>query len=431
VTKALARNTWLGYRIAELAQAQGIPTALEEGRDMRGAPAVSDSVRETLAAEVGAGDKAVGPLMLRDLLAWPGMHGAGQRATRLRRSLALLVGDPYATALLGEPPLRAVAEAHAMRDLAISDEIAERLLQQLKEFMGNAEERVSALLRRWLTTAQERPASERRWPLARAVRAFADESSIGPVTIAPAHHELVKRALLTLRISPVRVAQAARDEAALRLAVEYWHDRSGMTLSSDQLHALLEATISDGPDRSWWTERIRANGWSSAPGWRWIMRTARDLTENERKAIVRLDGHALTTFVLFALPVPREAAAKIRRIEVDYLLKQVSRGTAVDVPPGLGMVDLLRRLLHFAEQANDRELLAELGRAAIQLARDEGLDKRGLKGALGSEGGITSWVTARLREPQTAVELVRRIAKLLDVAPESLVDRWWEETRRR
>jgi hypothetical protein len=217
----------------------------------------------------------------------------------------------------------------------------------------------------------------------------------------------------------------------LRLAVEYWHDRSGMTLNSDQLYALLEATSSDGPDRSWWTDRIRANGWSGSAGWRWIMRTARDLTEPERKAILRLDGHALTSFVLHALPVPREASRQIRRVELDYLLKQVPRGTAAGVPPGLGLVELLRRLMNFAEQANDRELLGEVGRASIQVARDEGNDKRGLKAKLGSEGGITSWMAARLRDPQTSLELIRRIAKLLDSEPEALVDQYWDETRKR
>jgi hypothetical protein len=436
IARALTRSVWLGYRIAELAHAHGIPTSLEAGRDERGASVVSDSQREALANEVSA-EKPVGPLMLRELLAWQATQGAGQRATRLRRLLALLVGDPYATALLGEGPvrregpLREVAELHVMHHLALTDEIAERLLVHLKEFMGNAEERASTLLRRWLTTAPERPVSDRRWPLARTVRAFADESSSATITIAPAHHELVKRALLTLRISPVRVAQAARDESALRLAVEYWHDRSGMTLNSDQLYALLEATSSDGPDRSWWTDRIRANGWSGSAGWRWIMRTARDLTEPERKAILRLDGHALTSFVLHALPVPREASRQIRRVELDYLLKQVPRGTAAGVPPGLGLVELLRRLMNFAEQANDRELLGEVGRASIQVARDEGNDKRGLKAKLGSEGGITSWMAARLRDPQTSLELIRRIAKLLDSEPEALVDQYWDETRKR
>jgi len=434
---ASKHGAWRAYHIAELAARQGITTWLSSPpRDRRGRTSDGEQLVNSLALELARDARPVGPLMLRDLLARRGEIVSISRNQHLRESIARLIGDPYATALLGHQPLGAVgpssdvAAQYIAREGELGDEVAERVIIELKHFVGDAEVRATDLLRHWLNTSADGVTRDRKWPVARAVRALAGAGRPDGNPMSDAHREVVKRALLTLRIAPAVMAQAATDEWLLRVAAELWPQSDGMTLRSEQLQTLLELVLEDATQREWWVQLIRKKGWTHSPGWRWIAGAARDINETERKAIERLDGQALLDFVLEGLPVPVDLASEISRVELDHALR--------DGPAGKGRskltlgerVDRLRTVLHYAERAHHDPLLGDVARSAMQLARDGGKNKKQLKEALANDGtGFGQRFTSFFRDPQTPVELLRATAKVLRRTPEDLVNDYWEETR--
>jgi hypothetical protein len=434
VRQAARTSAVQAYRLAEIAHANALAIELS---DPAGAKHLKSRdgqlLAATLAREVEQGAD-LGPLMLRDLLPQLGDGSASPRGKQLGDKIARLIGDPYTTALLGLPPIGAVADPqgvarkYALGGAELGDDVAERVIRTLPSFTGPAYDRAVELLRRWLDTSTSRASRSAGAPAARMVRALAGVGSAPETSSIPEKHRpTVSRALTALRVQPVVIARAAAEDTQLELATDLWPDGSAMPLSAEQLHVVLEATLRNDQRDSRWRAIVAKRSWTNAAGWRWVAMAAREANEIEQRALSRLDGDTLLGFVLKGLPVPGELAGKIGRTELDRALRGSAGAASHDE-----RVERLRKVLQFAERAKAEALLVEIARQAMQLARDEGKNKRSLSTALSTEGtGLGRALVARFLEPKTSVELLRTAARLLKQSPEDLIGKHWEGTRSR